>query len=148
MGEINCNIVTCVCLLYKFLFMSTPAALQYFSIIVNVKLPILQDKRMHMNRGWNVAQVLEHCAVKVWILLLADRSCMVHAFAIWAIFHSNQWSTTDWSIKGSGMCCPTCGKVSIKDLLLLIEKSNLCGNSGFPLKEICHNDHMFVVLYQ
>ena len=33
------------------------------------------------------------------------------------------------------MCCSVCGKVHIKDPLLLIEKSIICGNIRFPLKK-------------
>ena len=33
----------------------------------------------------------------------------------------------------SGMCYPVCGMVHIKEPLLLIDKSSLCGGSGFPL---------------
>ena len=46
----------------------------------------------------------------------------------------------DWCNKGCGMCYPVCGMVHIKEPLLLIGKSSLCGGSGFPLA-IC------VVLY-
>ena len=38
----------------------------------------------------------------------------------------------DWCNKGRGMCYPVCGMVHIKDPLLLIDKSSLCGGSGFP----------------
>ena len=38
----------------------------------------------------------------------------------------------DWSKKGRGMCYPVCGMVHIKEPLLLIDKSSLCGGSGFP----------------
>ena len=31
-----------------------------------------------------------------------------------------------------GMCYPVCGMVHIKEPLLLIDKSSLCGSSGFP----------------
>ena len=31
------------------------------------------------------------------------------------------------------MCYPVCGMVHIKEPLLLIDKSSLCGDSGFPL---------------
>ena len=34
--------------------------------------------------------------------------------------------------KGRGMCYPVCGMVHIKEPLLLIGKSSLCGGSGFP----------------
>ena len=39
----------------------------------------------------------------------------------------------DWCNKGRSMCYPVCGMVHIKDPLLLIVKSSLCGGSGFPL---------------
>ena len=38
----------------------------------------------------------------------------------------------DWCNKGRGMCYPVCGMVYIKEPLLLIGKSSLCGGSGFP----------------
>ena len=38
----------------------------------------------------------------------------------------------DWYNKGRGMCYPVCGIVHIKEPLLLIGKSSLCGGSGFP----------------
>ena len=38
----------------------------------------------------------------------------------------------DWCIKGRSMCYPVCGMVHIKEPLLLIDKSSLCGGSGFP----------------
>ena len=38
----------------------------------------------------------------------------------------------DWCNKGRGMCYPVCGMVHIKEHLLLIDKSSLCGGSGFP----------------
>ena len=38
----------------------------------------------------------------------------------------------DWCNKGRGMCYPVCGMVHIKEPLLLIGKSSLCGSSGFP----------------
>ena len=38
----------------------------------------------------------------------------------------------DWCNKGRGMCYPVCGMVHIKEPLLSIDKSSLCGGSGFP----------------
>ena len=38
----------------------------------------------------------------------------------------------DWCNKCRGMCHPVCGMVHIKEPLLLIDKSSLCGGSGFP----------------
>ena len=38
----------------------------------------------------------------------------------------------DWCNKGGGMHYPVCGMIHIKEPLLLIGKSSLCGGSGFP----------------
>ena len=38
----------------------------------------------------------------------------------------------DWCNKGCGMSYPVCGMMHINELLLLIDKSSLCGDSGFP----------------
>ena len=38
----------------------------------------------------------------------------------------------DWCNKGRGMCYPVCGMLHIKEPLLLVDKSSLCGGSGFP----------------
>ena len=38
----------------------------------------------------------------------------------------------DWCNKGRGLCYPVCGMVHIKEPLVLIDKSSLCGGSGFP----------------
>ena len=38
----------------------------------------------------------------------------------------------NWCNKGRGMCYPVCWMVHIKEPLLLIDKSSLCGGSGFP----------------
>ena len=38
----------------------------------------------------------------------------------------------DWCNKGHRMCYPVCGMVHIKEPLLLIGKSSLCGGCGFP----------------
>ena len=40
-------------------------------------------------------------------------------------------SASHWRNKGCGMCYPVCGMVHIKEPLLLIDKSSLCGGSGF-----------------
>ena len=41
----------------------------------------------------------------------------------------------DWCNKGRGMCYPVCGMVHIKEHLLLLDKSSLCGGSGFPFSQ-------------
>ena len=38
----------------------------------------------------------------------------------------------DWCNKGRGMCYSVCGMAHIKEPLQLIDKSSLCGGSGFP----------------
>ena len=37
----------------------------------------------------------------------------------------------DWCKKGRDMCYPVCEMVHIKEPLLLIDKSSLCGAAGF-----------------
>ena len=48
-------------------------------------------------------------------------------------YFSFQLVLHDWCNIDRGMCCPVCGMVYIKEPLLLIGKSDLCGGSGFPL---------------
>ena len=60
---------------------------------------------------------------------------MAEAFAVWSIFHSNEWATAGPSKVVCGMCCPVCRKVHIKDPLLHFRKSSLCGDGGFLLKK-------------
>ena len=68
-----------------------------------------------------------------------ERSLMVR-WVVGSILHgvdplsyfSFQPVLPDWCNKGSGMCYPVCGMVHIKESLLLIDKSSLCGGSGFP----------------
>ena len=50
----------------------------------------------------------------------------------WPIYFSFQPVLHDWCNKGRGMCYPVCGMAHIKEPLLLIDKSSLCGDSGFP----------------
>ena len=64
---------------------------------------------------------------------MTDRFCMVEAFAVSAIFHSNQWSTTIPS-KACDMCCPDCGKVHISCCLL--ERVTYVVTAGFLLRNM------------
>ena len=49
-------------------------------------------------------------------------------------YFSLQQVLHNWCNKGRGICYPVCGIVLIKELFLLIEKSNPCsGGSRFPL---------------
>ena len=69
-------------------------------------------------------------------ILLSGPSCSLGYFPFQPVVHN-------WFIKGRGMYCSVYGKVHIKDPLLLIEKSSLCGGSGFPSKKkACQRDHM------
>ena len=58
--------------------------------------------------------------------------CMVR-WVVGSILHgvdplsSFQSVLHDWCNKGRGMCYPVCGMVHIKEPLLLIDKSSLCG---------------------
>ena len=62
------------------------------------------------------------------LLLPSGPSCSLGYFPFQPVVHN-------WFIKGRGMYCSVYGKVHIKDPLLLIEKSSLCGGSGFPSKK-------------
>ena len=61
-------------------------------------------------------------------ILLSGPSCSLGYFPFQPVVHN-------WFIKGRGMYCSVYGKVHIKNPLLLIEKSSLCGGSGFPSKK-------------
>ena len=61
-------------------------------------------------------------------ILLSGPSSSLGYFPFHPVVHN-------WFIKGRGMYCSVYGKVHIKDPLLLIEKSSLCGSSGFPSKK-------------
>ena len=58
-----------------------------------------------------------------------ERSLMVR-WVIGSILHGVD--PLSWCSKGRGVCYPVCGMVHIKEPLLLIGKSSLCGGSGFP----------------
>ena len=61
-------------------------------------------------------------------ILLSGPSCSLGYFPFQRVVHN-------WFIKGRGTYCSVYGKVHINDPLLLIEKSSLCGGSGFPSKK-------------
>ena len=72
--------------------------------------------------------ILTHVLVLSRSILLSGPSCSLGYFPFQPVVHN-------WFIKGRGMYCSVYGKVHIKDPLLLIEKSSLCGASGFPSKK-------------
>ena len=81
--------------------------------------------------GGDVAQSIARPPLKrsvVGSILLSGPSCSLGYFPFQPVVQN-------WFIKGRGMYCSVYGKVHIKDPLLLIEKSSLCGGSGFPSKK-------------
>ena len=67
-----------------------------------------------------------------------ERSLMVRWVVGWILhgmdplsYFSFQPVLHNWCNKGRGMCYPVCGMVHIKEPLLLIDKSSLCGSSWF-----------------
>ena len=73
--------------------------------------------------------------ISIFIFFKKKMTLFQHYFPFQPVVHN-------WFIKGRGMYCSVYGKVHIKDPLLLIEKSSLCGGSGFPSKKVCQRDHM------
>ena len=71
-----------------------------------------------------------------------DRSCMADAFAVWAIFCSNQWSTTGPSrdVVRAVLSVGKCSSCCLSESRVGQHGSRLYGDSLFPLKK-CHNDH-------
>ena len=63
--------------------------------------------------------------IVVYIRFVLHSLCPLSYFSFQPVLH-------DWCNKGRGMCYPVCGMVHIKEPLLLIDKSSLCGGSGFP----------------
>ena len=83
--------------------------------------------------GWDLVQVVEHSDVTVWILL--HGGSILHGRSISLGYFPFQQVVHNWSIKGCGMYCPVFRKVHIKDHLLLIGMSSLCGDNRFCLKK-------------
>ena len=82
---------------------------------------------------------LQYLCINNNFFIILERSLMVR-WVVGSILHgvdplsyfSFQPVLHDWCNKGRGMCYPVCGMVHIKEPLLLIDKSSLCGDSGFP----------------
>ena len=68
-----------------------------------------------------------------WLLgcVMFIRSDCNHIKDFFEEYFSFQPVLHDWCNKGRGMCYPVCGMVHIKEPLLLIDKSSLCGGMGF-----------------
>ena len=92
----------------------------------------------YMVRERDVAQSIACPPLKrsvVGSILLSGPSCSLGYFPFQPVVHN-------WFIKGRGMYCSVYGKVHIKDPYSCLEKSSLCGSSGFPSKKVCQRDHM------
>ena len=69
----------------------------------------------------------------ICIFLFGDNSATQHNHRVDPLsYFSFQPVLHDWCNKGRGMYYPVCGMVHIKGPVLLIDKSSLCGGSGFP----------------
>ena len=85
-------------------------------------------KKMHsFGLGAGRSSEVEHSLMVRWVV-----GSILHGVNPLSYF-SFQPVPHDWCNKGRGMCYPVCGMVHIKEPLLLIGKSSLCGGSGFPL---------------
>ena len=95
----------------------------------NKVLPIVNDlywEWLQVTRGAGRSSELERSLVVRWVV-----GSILHGVDPLSYF-SFQPVLHDWCNKGRGMCYPVCGMVHIKEPLLLIDKSSLCGGSGFP----------------
>ena len=97
---------------------------------------------INVYKGRDLAQVVEHSAVKVWILL--HGGSIPHGRSICSLgYFPFQSVVNNWSIKVYGMCCPVYGKVYIS--LAAYQKEQPMWRQWVSCQEICHNDHMIDV---
>ena len=95
------------------------------------RLRILRNKytiSYHTSSGICILALNKRVFMKIIffiIYLMMFFSSILSYFSFQPVLH-------DWCNKGRGMCYPVCGMVHIKEPLLLIDKSSLCGGSGFP----------------
>ena len=98
-----------------------------------------QDPRVGVTSTCLPVKYLYWCHIRAGRSSEVERSLMVR----WVVgsilygvdplsYFSFQPVLHDWFNKGCGMCYPVCGMVHIKEPLLLIDKSSLCGGSRFP----------------
>ena len=81
---------------------------------------------LHLSRGAGCSSEVERSLMVRWVV-----GSILHGVDPLSYF-TFQPVLHDWCNKGCGMCYPVCGMVHIKEPLLLIDKSSLCGSSGFP----------------
>ena len=94
----------------------------------------------------NLLLLLKHLITQIlcqgsitYLLQINTKKNKINNFTLWdGNFNTNYCyitafiQYTDMCNKGCGMCYPVCGMVHIKEPLLLIVNSNLCGGSRFP----------------
>ena len=115
------------------LLSSTICALQQFALNVHVKHSdltwpdlIKQDETDTLRTRAGRSSEVERSLIMRWVV-----GSILHGVDPLSYF-SFQPVLHDWCNKGRGMWYPVCGMVHIKEPLLLIDKSSLCGGSGFP----------------
>ena len=86
---------------------------------------IINDNTCYLE-GVGRSSEVEHLLMVRWVVgSILHRVDPLSYFSFQPVLH-------DWCNKGRGMCYPLCGMVHIKEPLLLIDKSSLCGGSRFP----------------
>ena len=96
----------------------------YFCCLLHVYILILQS--IEMTRGAGRSSEVERSLMVRWVLgSILHGVDPLNYFSFQPVLH-------DWCNEGRGMCYPVCRMVHIKEPLLLIDKSSLCGGSRFP----------------
>ena len=86
----------------------------------------LYGNHIHTDGGAGRSSEIERSLMVRWVV-----GSILHGVDPLSYF-SFQPVLHNWCNKGCGMCYPVCWMVHIKEPLLLINKSSLCGGSGFP----------------
>ena len=97
-----------------------------FTTTVNNRIIILCNLCLQFNLGAGRSSEVERSLMVRWVV-----GSILHGVDPLSYF-SFQPVLHDWCNKGRGMYYPVCGMVHIKEPLLLIDKSSLCGGSRFP----------------
>ena len=85
------------------------------------------SRATHSHQGAGRSSEVEPSLMVRWVIgSILDGVDPLSYFSFQPVLH-------DWCNKGRGMCYPVCGMMHIKEPLLLIGKSSLCGSSRFPL---------------
>ena len=92
----------------------------------NSNLTLTMSLILTLTRGAGRSSEVERLLMVRWVV-----GSILHGVDPLSYF-SLQPVLHDWCNKGRGMCYPVCGMVHIKEPLLIIDKSSLCGGSGFP----------------